>query len=65
MIQEFPKMLYQGDAQRVVADADEQAAAIAEGWHLYGEQPKVEAEAQEAAAEPKKPGRKPKVEAEA
>lgn len=53
MFQEFPKMLVQGDEQRTVEDAEQEAAARAEGWHTYGE------DAGQAEAK-RKPGRPPK-----
>lgn len=61
-LNEFPRMLFRGDDTRVVANADEKAAALAYGWSvrlLPGETadeyatPDVPA----ADAEPKKKGR--------
>lgn len=49
MRDEFPKMLYQGKAQKIVASSDEQKAAEKDGWHEFGK-------------EKKKPGRPKKAE---
>lgn len=74
-VNEFPRMLFRGDDTRVVANADEKAAALADGWSVrllpgetadeYAMPEALEALTDEAAAdpapaEPKKKGRGPK-----
>lgn len=68
MFQEFPKMLYQGEAHQVVDGADQEAAARKDGWHDFGAAPpatpveggeKQATDSAQAAPEPAKRGRKP------
>ena len=68
MFQEFPKMLYKGEAHQVVNDAGQEAAARKDGWHDFGAAPanapaetgeKQSADGAPAAPEPAKRGRKP------
>ncbi len=40
MKQEFPKMLYKGEANTIVVNADEQKAAEKEGFHEFGKEKK-------------------------
>lgn len=53
MFQEFPKMIYKGEAHKVVDAADQEAAARADGWHDFGAEPAKGAEVDAAKAEPK------------
>ncbi len=53
MFQEFPKMVYKGDAHKVVDDADQEAAARSDGWHDFGAEPAQGAEGGTGQAEPK------------
>lgn len=53
MFQEFPKMVYKGEAHKVVDDADQEAAARADGWHDFGAEPAHGAEGGTDQAEPK------------
>lgn len=44
MFHEFPKMLYQGDAQTIARDAQHEESLRVEGWHDFGDAPKIQAE---------------------
>lgn len=56
MFQEFPKMLFKGDAHSIVEDATQEAALRADGWHDFGKDPAQDADA--------KPARRKKADAE-
>lgn len=43
MFQEFPKMLFKGDAHSIVDDAEQEAASRAGGWHDFGKEPEADA----------------------
>lgn len=53
MFQEFPKMLFKGDAHKVVDGADQEAAARADDWHDFGAETAKGAEGDAAQVEPK------------
>ena len=38
-VQEFPKMLYKGEANTIVQDEAQDARARADGWHDFGAKP--------------------------
>jgi hypothetical protein len=44
MFQEFPKMLFKGDAHSIVDDAEQEAASRADGWHDFGKDPAQDAD---------------------
>ena len=48
MFQEFPKMLFKGDAHSIVDDAEQEAASRADGWHDFGKDPAPDADAKPA-----------------
>ena len=48
MFQEFPKMLYKGEAYTIVEDAEQEAASRADGWHDFGKEPAQDADAKPA-----------------
>lgn len=48
MFQEFPKMLFKGDAHSIVDDAEQEAASRADGWHDFGKDPAPDAHAKPA-----------------
>ena len=48
MFQEFPKMLFKGDAHSIVDDATQETALRADGWHDFGKEPAQDADAKPA-----------------
>ena len=44
MFQEFPKMLFKGDAHSIVDDAAQETELRADGWHDFGAEPTQAAE---------------------
>ena len=44
MFQEFPKMLFKGDAHSIVHDAAQETELRADGWHDFGAEPTQAAE---------------------
>lgn len=48
MFQEFPKMLFKGDAHSIVDDAARETALRADGWHDFGKEPAPDADAKPA-----------------
>jgi len=58
MFQEFPKMLYRGEANTIAQDAQHEKSLRDDGWHDFGRPPKAE----EAGEKPVRRGRPPKAE---
>lgn len=58
MFQEFPKMLYRGEANTIARDAQHEKSLRDEGWHDFGRPPKAE----QAGEKPVRRGRPPKAE---
>lgn len=48
MFQEFPKMLFKGDAHSIVDDAEQETALRADGWHDFGKAPAPDSDAKPA-----------------
>lgn len=48
MFQEFPKMLFKGDAHSIVDDVTQETALRADGWHDFGNEPAPDADAKPA-----------------
>ena len=48
MFQEFPKMLFKGDAHSIVDDAEQESASRADGWHDFGKDTAQDADAKPA-----------------
>ena len=48
MFQEFPKMLFKGDAHSIVDDAAQETALRADGWHDFGKDNVQDADAKPA-----------------
>jgi hypothetical protein len=48
MFQEFPKMLFKGDAHSIVDDAEQETALRADGWHDFGKDTAPDADAKPA-----------------
>ena len=48
MFQEFPKMLFKGDAHSIVDDAEQESASRADGWHDFGKDTAPDADAKPA-----------------
>ena len=48
MFQEFPKMLFKGDAHSIVHDAAQETELRADGWHDFGKDNAPDADAKPA-----------------